>query len=81
MVIFIVALEQAQRVQEFWCANYTKIPYVDREIKYLDFVSGHLANAETDWPKHIQMTKKIQVASILSGRSKNNEVSIGAEVV
>ncbi len=35
----------------------------DREIKYLDFVGGHLASAETEWPKHIQVTKKIQVAS------------------
>ncbi len=33
-------------------------------MKYLDFVSGHLASMETDWPKHIQVTNKIQVASI-----------------
>ncbi len=46
MVIFIAVLEQAWRVQEFWCAIYTKIPYFDREIKYFDFVSGHLASAE-----------------------------------
>jgi hypothetical protein len=49
MVIFIaVFLEQAWRVQEFWCANKTKIPYFDREINYLYFVSGHLASAETE---------------------------------
>ncbi len=65
MVIFIAFLEQAWRVQEFWCAFYTKIPYFDREIKYLVFVSGHLASTETQWPKHIQVTKKIQVASII----------------
>jgi hypothetical protein len=29
-------------------ANHTKNPYFDREIKYLDFVSGHLASAETE---------------------------------
>jgi hypothetical protein len=29
-------------------SNHTKIPYFDREIKYLDFVSGHLASAETE---------------------------------
>ncbi len=48
MVIFIAVLEQARRVQEFWCADYTKNPYFDREIKYLDYVSGHLASAETE---------------------------------
>jgi hypothetical protein len=48
MAIFIAVLEQAQQVQEFWCADYTKIPYFDREINYLDFVSGHLASAETE---------------------------------
>jgi hypothetical protein len=37
-----------RQVQEFWCANYTKIPCFDREIKYFDFVSGHLASAETE---------------------------------
>ncbi len=48
MVIFIAVLEQTWRVQEFWCATYTKIPYFEREIKYLDFVSGHLASTETE---------------------------------
>ncbi len=48
MVIFIAVLEQAWQVQEFWCADYTKMPYFDTEIKYLDFVSGHLASAETE---------------------------------
>jgi hypothetical protein len=33
MVIFITVLEQAWQVQEFWCANYTKNPYFDREMK------------------------------------------------
>jgi hypothetical protein len=47
MVILIV-LEQAWLVTEFWCANHTKIPYFDREIKYLDCVSGHQASAETE---------------------------------
>jgi hypothetical protein len=63
MVIFIAVLEQAWQIQEFWCANHTKNLYFDREIKYLDFVSGHLASTETQQPKHIQVTKKIQVAS------------------
>ncbi len=35
-------------------------------MNYLDFVSGHLASAETEWPKHIQVTKLIQVASMYS---------------
>jgi hypothetical protein len=48
MVIFIAVLEQAWRVQEFWFADNTKMPYFDREIQYLDFVSGHLASAETE---------------------------------
>ncbi len=48
MVIFIAVLEQAWQIQEFWCTIYTKIPYFDREINYLDFVSGHLASAETE---------------------------------
>jgi hypothetical protein len=48
MVIFIAVFEQTWQVQEFWCANYTKIPYCDKEIKYLDFVSGHLVIAETE---------------------------------
>jgi hypothetical protein len=56
-------LEQAWQVQEFWCANCTKNPYFTREIKYLDFVNGNLASAETERPKHIQVTKRIQVAS------------------
>jgi hypothetical protein len=47
MVVFIAVLESARRVEEFWCANNTKIPTIDREIKYLDFVNGHLASAET----------------------------------
>jgi hypothetical protein len=47
-VILIAVLEQAQQVKEFWCANHTKIPYFDREIKYFDFVSGHLAIMETE---------------------------------
>jgi hypothetical protein len=48
MVIFIAVLEQAWQVQEFWCANYAQIPYFDRDINNLDFVSGHLASAETE---------------------------------
>jgi hypothetical protein len=32
----------------FVCAFHTKIPYFDREIKYLVFGSGHLAGAETE---------------------------------
>jgi hypothetical protein len=48
MVIFIAVLEHAWQVQEFWCTNYTTIPYIDREIKYLDFVIGHLASMETE---------------------------------
>ncbi len=45
MVIFVAVLEQAWQVQEFWCANKLyNIPYFDREIKYLDFVSGHLSS-------------------------------------
>jgi hypothetical protein len=39
MVSFIAVLEQALQVQQFLCANHTKIPYVDRKKKYLDFVS------------------------------------------
>jgi hypothetical protein len=64
MFIFIAVLEQTWRVQEFWCANYTRIPYFDREKKYLDIVNGHLARMETEWPKHIQVAKWIQVASM-----------------
>ncbi len=63
MVSFVAVLEQAWQVQQFLCANHTKIPCFDREIKYLDFVSGHLASAETQWQKIIQVTKSIQVAS------------------
>jgi hypothetical protein len=48
MFIFIAVLEQAWRIQQFVCANHTKNPYFDREIKYFDFVSGHLASAETE---------------------------------
>ncbi len=47
MVNFIAGLEQAWQVQQFVRANHTKISYFDRGIKYLDFVSGHLASAET----------------------------------
>jgi hypothetical protein len=47
MVIFIAVLEKAQQVEQFLCSNHTRIPYFGREIKYLDFVSGHLASAET----------------------------------
>jgi hypothetical protein len=47
----------------FLCANHIKIPYFDREIIYVDFVGGHLASAETEWPQIIQVTKWIQVAS------------------
>jgi hypothetical protein len=53
MVILIAVLEQAWQGQEFWAANHTKIPYFDREIKYLDFVSGHLAIAETESDQNI----------------------------
>ncbi len=52
MVNFIAVLEQVWQVQQFLCANHTKILNFDREIKYLDFVSGHLASAETQWPKN-----------------------------
>jgi hypothetical protein len=45
MVSFIAVLEQAWQVQQFLHANHTQIPYFDREIKCLDFVSGHLASA------------------------------------
>jgi hypothetical protein len=48
MVIFIAVLEQAWQVQQFLFANHTKIPYFDREIIYVGFVSGHLASAETE---------------------------------
>jgi hypothetical protein len=47
MVGFIAVLEQTPQLQQFWCANNKKNPNIDREIKYLDFVSGHLASAET----------------------------------
>ncbi len=47
MVGFIAVLEQIPQLQQFWCANSKKNPNNDREIKYLDFVSGHLARAET----------------------------------
>jgi hypothetical protein len=47
MVGFIAVLEQTPQLKQFLCANSTKIPNIDREIKYLDFVSGHLASAET----------------------------------
>ncbi len=32
MVTVIAVLEQAWQVQQFLCANHTKIPYFDREI-------------------------------------------------
>jgi hypothetical protein len=47
MVGFIAVLEQTPQLQQFWCVNSKKNPNIDREIKYLDFVSGHLASAET----------------------------------
>jgi hypothetical protein len=47
MVGFIAVLEQTPQLQQFWCANSKKNPNIDREIKYLDFVSVHLASAET----------------------------------
>jgi hypothetical protein len=34
---FIAGLEQAWQGQEYWCANYTKNPYSDKEIKYFNF--------------------------------------------
>ncbi len=54
MVIIVAVLEQAWQDQQFLCANHTQIPYFDREIKYLDFVSGHLSKVETEWPKNIR---------------------------
>ncbi len=47
MVGFIAVLEQTLQLQQFWCANSKNFPNIDREIIYLDFVSGHLASAET----------------------------------
>ncbi len=47
MVAFIAVLEQTSQLQQFWCANSKKNPNIDREIKYLGFVSDHLASAET----------------------------------
>jgi hypothetical protein len=47
MVGFIAVLEQTPQLQQFLYANSTKIPNIDREIKYLDFVSGHQASVET----------------------------------
>ena len=41
--LFIAFLEQACRVQQFWCVSGTKIPNIDGENKYLDFVSDRLA--------------------------------------
>ncbi len=66
MVGFIAVLEQTPQLQQFWCANSKKNPNIDREIEYLDFVSGHLASTETQWPKKSQVTKSIQVASSTS---------------
>jgi hypothetical protein len=48
MVGFIEVLKQFPQLQQFLLANSTKIPYIGGEIKYLDFVSGHLASAETE---------------------------------
>jgi hypothetical protein len=62
MVGFIAVLEQTSQLQQFWCANSKKNPNIDREIKYLDFFSGHLASAETQGPKKSQVTKLIRVA-------------------
>ncbi len=47
MVGFIAVLERTPQLQQFWCANSKNYPNIDREMKYLDFVSGHLASAET----------------------------------
>jgi hypothetical protein len=47
MVGFIAVLEQTPQLQQFRCANSRKKSNIDREIKYLDFVSCHLASAET----------------------------------
>ncbi len=63
MVGFIAVLEQTPQLQQFWCANSKKNPNIDRNIIYLDFVSGHLASAETQCPKK-RVTKSIQVASL-----------------
>jgi hypothetical protein len=46
MVGCIAVLKQTPQLQQFWCAISKKNPNIDREIKYLDFVSGHLASAE-----------------------------------
>ncbi len=64
MVIFNAVLEQARQVQQFLCANHTKILCLDIEIKYLDFDSGYLASAETEWPK-FSSGDWMQVASTL----------------
>jgi hypothetical protein len=47
MVGFIAVLEQMPQLQKCWFANSKKNPNIDKEIKYLDFVSGHLASAVT----------------------------------
>jgi hypothetical protein len=47
MVIFIAIFEQAWQVPKNWCAKYTKIPYFEKEMKYLYFISGHLASTKT----------------------------------
>ncbi len=54
MVGFIAVLERTTQLQQFWCANSKKNPNIDREIKYLDFVSGHQASPETQWPKKVR---------------------------
>jgi hypothetical protein len=47
MVGFIAVLERSPQLQQFWCANRKKNPNIDRGIKYLVFVTGHQASAET----------------------------------
>jgi hypothetical protein len=72
MVTFIAVLEQALQVQQYLCANHTKSNYFDREIKYLDFISGHQFSAETECPKKIRWTNKwVQVCSTSPGFGQN----------
>jgi hypothetical protein len=54
MVGFIAVLEQTPQLQQFWCVNCNKNPNIDREIKYLDFVSGHLASAAPPPGAHLR---------------------------
>jgi hypothetical protein len=51
MVGFIAVLDQTPQLKQFLCVDRSKIPNIDREIKYLDFVSGHLASTETQCQK------------------------------